>query len=516
MESTLKYKLETHSGVLPQLRTLEVSVDVSGKVKPGAMETGPALPDQAGFQHGRGERPSKQGPSPSVQAEESRGVTRVFVLSEQGKALMPCHAARARELVRKGRAGVVRRYPFVIRLKNNPHQPGSQPVAIKLDPGAKTTGIALVRLTSSAHIVLHLSELTHRGATIRENLDQRRAFRRNRRGRKMWYRAPRFNNRIRAEGWLAPSLQSRVDNVISWVRRYRRWAPITSIVVETVRFDTQKLINPEISGVEYQQGTLFCYELREYLLEKFERACVYCGRTSVPLEIDHVHPRSRGGATNAKNLVVACHGCNQAKGNQPVEDFLAGEPERLKRIKSRLQTPLKETAAVNATRAKILSELFKTQLPVEITTGGRTKFNRARLSIPKAHALDAACTGDTPALTGWNMPVLAIKACGRGSYQRTRLDRYGFPRGYLLRQKGVKGFRTGDIVRVSATKGKKAGIYTGRLAIRASGSFNIQTAQTTIQGIGHKHCHLIQQADGYHYSLQEQPIPATAKSGEFP
>src|SRR5271166_2736871 len=500
MQSTLKCKSKTHSGVLPQLRTLEVSVDVTGKVKPGTIETGPQSADQAGFQHGRGESP--QEPSPSPQREEKSGVTRVFVLSKDGRPLMPCHAARARELLRKGRAVIVRRYPFVIRLKNNPNQPTTQPITIKLDPGAETTGIALVRLTSSAHIVLHLSELTHRGARIRENLDQRRSFRANRRRRKTRYRASRFNNRTRREGWLAPSLQSRVDNVTSWVARYRCWAPITAIVIETVRFDTQKLINPEISGVEYQQGTLFSYELRENLLEKFERTCAYCGRTNVPLEIDHVHPRSKGGTNNSNNLALACHECNQAKGNQSVEDFLAEEPERLKRIKSQLQTPLKATAAVNATRTKILSELFKTELPVEMATGGKTKFNRARFSIPKTHAMDAACSGNMPQLLRWNMPVLAIKAGGRGSYQRTRLDKYGFPRGYLTRQKKAKGFQTGDIVRASVTNSKKAGVHIGRVAIRATGSFDIQTLTGTIQGIGHKHCRLIQQADGYNYTTR--------------
>ena len=255
MQSTLKYKSKTHSGVLPQLRTLEVLVDAPGKLKPGTTKTGSPCADQTGFQHGRGERP--QGPSPSLQGEENSGVTRVFVLSKDATPLMPCCAARARELLKKGKAVVVRRYPFVIRLKHNPNLPATQPVAIKLDPGAKTTGIALVRLTSSAQIVLHLSELTHRGAYIKESLGQRRSLRRNRRVRKTRYRAPRFDNRTRTEGWLPPSLQSRVDNVMSWVGRYRRWIPITSIVVETVRFDTQKLLNPEISGLEYQQGTLF-------------------------------------------------------------------------------------------------------------------------------------------------------------------------------------------------------------------------------------------------------------------
>ena len=515
MQPTLKCSSKTHSGVLPQLRTLEVSIEVTGKVKPGPIETGPLDADQAGFQHGRGERPAKAGPSPSPQREEHSGVTRVFVLSRDGSPLMPCHAARARELLREGRAVVVRRYPFVIRLKHNPNQSGSQSVAIKLDPGAKTTGIALVRLSSSAHIVLHLSELTHRGVSVRESLDRRRAFRRNRRARKTRYRTPRFNNRTRRGGWLAPSLQSRVDNVTSWVARYRRWAPITALTLETVRFDTQKFVNPEISGVEYQRGTLFSYELREYLLEKFEHACVYCGTANAPLEIGHVHPRSRGGTMSPGNLVVACRGCNQAKGNQSVEDFLAHEPERLKRIKNELQSPLKAAAAVNATRKKILSELFKTHLPVQVSSGGKTRFNRARLTIPKTHALDAACTGDMPELLGWRMPVLAIKAAGRGSYQRTRLDTYGFPRGYLTRQKRAKGFQTGDIVRASVTKGKKAGVYIGRVAIRASGSFNIQTATATIQGVSYKHCRRIQRADGYSYAIAKTAIPPTAKGVGF-
>jgi 5-methylcytosine-specific restriction endonuclease McrA len=435
--------------VLPQLRTLESSIDVSGKVKPSTIEPC-SFNEQTGVRHDRGERP--QGPSPSLQREEKRGVTRVFVLSKDETPLMPCHAARARELLAKGKAVVVRRIPFVIRLKHNPNKPGTQPVAIKQDPGAKTTGIAIVRVSPIAHYVLHLSEVTHRGAAIKDSLIQRRAFRRNRRTRKTRYRPARFENRTKAEGWLPPSLQSRVDSVMSWVSRYRRWCPITMIVVETVRFDTQLLINPEISGKGYQQGTLAGYELREYLLEKWERRCAYCGAENVPLEIDHVQPRSRGGSDKASNLVMACQDCNRAKGNQPVESFLDSDPERLKRIKSQLQILLKETGAVNATRTKILQELFKTGLALEVSTGGKTKFNRSRFNVPKTHALDAACTGNTPSLERWNIPALAIKTCGRGSYKRTNTDASGFARGYLMRKKKVFGFQTGDIVSASVPR----------------------------------------------------------------
>jgi hypothetical protein len=111
--------------------------------------------------------------------------------------------------------------------------------------------------------------------------------------------------------------------------------------------------------------------------------------------------------------------------------------------------------------------------------------------------------------------VLAIKAGGRGSYQRTRLDKYGFPRGYLIRQKKAKGFQTGDIVRALIAKGKKAGLHIGRVAIRASGSFNIQTGAATIQGVSYKNCRRIQRADGYNYSNDKMAIPPMAKAVGF-
>jgi len=126
--------------------------------------------------------------------------------------------------------------------------------------------------------------------------------------------------------------------------------------------------------------------------------------------------------------------------------------------------------------------------------------NRTRQGLPKTHALDAACVGAVEAVLDWDRPVLQIKATGRGSYQRTRLDRFGFPRGYLTRQKRHFGFQTGDYVRVEVPKGKNMGTYVGRVAVRASGSFNLQTGTGVIQGISHRHCTRLQRADGYGYS----------------
>lgn len=435
----------------------------------------------------------------------------VFVLDRNGKPLMPCSEKRARLLLARGRARVHRVLPFVIRLIDR-HVADCelQPVRIKLDPGSKTTGIALVRDVPEIDVdtgevlqgvaVLNLFELIHRGRQISEALTARRSMRRARRSRKTRYRAARFLNRTRSKGWLAPSLQHRVDTVTSWVKRIRRWAPVSGLSQELVRFDMQAMENPEISGVEYQQGTLAGYETREYLLEKWGRQCCYCDTSDVPLNVEHIRPKAKGGSNRVSNLAIACVACNQKKGVRDIEDFLSKQPDRLKRIKAQLKRPLKDAAAVNATRWALLTALQATGLSVEIASGGRTKFNRHVLSVPKTHALDAACVGQVDAICDWQKPTLTIKCAGRGSYQRTRLDRFGFPRGYLMRQKRVMGFATGDMVCATVPTGKKAGVHVGRVAVRATGSFNVQTGAGAVQGVSHKYCRLIQRSDGFGYT----------------
>jgi hypothetical protein len=163
---------------------------------------------------------------------------------------------------------------------------------------------------------------------------------------------------------------------------------------------------------------------------------------------------------------------------------------------------LKDAAAVNTTRWVLFESLKQTGLPVLTSSGGRTKFNRQQNHVPKTHALDAACVGEMDWVSNWQRPTLHIKCTGRGSYQRTRLDSFGFPRGYLMREKSVKGFATGDLVKATVTQGKKQGCYRGRVAIRATGSFNIQTREGVVQGISHRHCTLLQRGDGYGYQQQ--------------
>ena len=286
----------------------------------------------------------------------------------------------------------------------------------------------------------------------------------------------------------------RVETVMSWVSRLRKRMPLTAITCERVRFDTQKLICPEIQGTEYSQGTLFGYEIREYLLEKWGRRCAYCDLQNIPLQIDHIIPKSCGGSDRVSNLTLACSSCNQKKSNLPVEIF---SPNRAKKLLS--TPPLQAAAAVNATRNALWKRLTELPLPCEAGTGGQTKYNRNCLGVPKTHALDAACTGIVPQLQNWQIPTQQIHCTGRGSYQRTRVDRFGFPRGFLLQKKKVHGFQTGDQVTSSVPSGKKRGNYTGRVAIRASGYFNIQTTNGVVQGVHSKNCRLVQHADGYHY-----------------
>ncbi|NEO60949.1 MAG: HNH endonuclease [Moorea sp. SIO4G2] len=423
---------------------------------------------------------------------------RVFVLDKNLKPLDPCRPARARLLLKQGRAKVFRRYPFTIILPDlevencttHNHQ-------LKIDPGAKTTGLAI----RQNNTVIWGAEITHRGFQIRDALTSRRQLRRSRRNRKTRYRKPRFLNRKRPERWLAPSLMSRVHNILTWVKKLIRFCPIAGISQELVRFDTQKMENPEISGTEYQQGTLYGYEIREYLLEKWNRKCAYCGTTDTKLEIEHIKPKSLGGSDRVSNLAIACHDCNQAKGNQDIEQFLSGKPEVLKQVLSQAKRPLADAAAVNATRWKLYNELQLTGLPVETGSGGQTKYNRRRFNLVKTHWLDAACVGNVQSIYVENYQPLSIVAKGHGTRKICRTDKFGFPKRYCSRTKIHKGFQTGDIVKAVVTKGKKIGTYIGRVATRKTGSFNISTANGLIQGISHKYCQPIHKKDGYAYTI---------------
>jgi 5-methylcytosine-specific restriction endonuclease McrA len=416
-----------------------------------------------------------------------------LVLNHNKQPLDPIHPGTARRLLKAGKAAVYRLYPFTIIYKQEVNQTPT-PIVLKLDPGSKTTGIALLQNDK----LIWAAELTHRGATIKAALLSRRQLRRGRRNRKTRYRQARFLNRTRPKGWLAPSLQHRVDTTITWVNKLIKFAPIGSIVQELVRFDLQQLENPEISGIEYQQGTLLGYSVREYLLNKWNRQCTYCQVENIPLQVEHIQPKAKGGSNRISNLCLACEKCNQKKGTLDIKVFLAKKPELLKKIQQQAKRPLKDAAAVNSTRWALFNALKAIGLLVETGSGGLTKFNRTRLGLPKTHWLDAACVGVVDALDVLTNQPLLIKAQGHGTRQMCRTDKFGFPSRYVPRNKFVKGFQTGDIVKATVTSGKKIGEYVGRVAVRTSGSFNI-SAKELVQGVGHKYCQILHRKDGYSY-----------------
>ncbi|MGX1673967.1 RNA-guided endonuclease IscB [Streptomyces sp. NPDC055400] len=441
----------------------------------------------------------------------------VAVLDKHGHPLMPCHPARARKLLDTGRAVVGRHAPFVIRLKDRTVA-GSEVVgvAIRIDPGSRGTGIAvtddvggIATDVTTSRRGLYSLELQHRGAQIRKSMQQRANHRRRRRTANLRYRTPRFDNRARPKGWLTPSLRHRVDSTVSTVTRLTRWFPVTELHVEQVTFDIHALSlgQETLENGQYQQGTLKGYETRQYLLEKWNRTCAYCGGTAIPLQIDHIRPRARGGTDRISNLTLACTSCNQAKAARPVEEFLARKPARLARVLSLASVPLKDAAAMNATRRQLWNRLCRLGLPMHAWSGGRTKYNRTTHGLAKSHTLDALSVGEIPEagrLVRHPTTVLVAEATGRGCYARTRTDKYGFPRLYLPRRKEHRGFVTGDLVRATIPRGKYFGTHTGRVAVRGSGQFNIRTSQGLLQGIHHRYVSRLQRSDGYGYIVRNE------------
>ncbi|MBD2268144.1 RRXRR domain-containing protein [Anabaena sp. FACHB-1391] len=385
-------------------------------------------------------------------------MSKVFVLDTNFTPLNPIHSAQARQLLRSKKAAIYRQFPFTIILKESRSDLLISLLRLKIDPGAKFTGMVLVN--DSTGEVVFAAELKHRGFAIRDALTSRSQLRRSRRARKTRYRQPRFLNRTRPERWLAPSLQSRIENIKTWVERLRKLAPIEAISQELVRFNMQLMTNPDIQGKEYQRGS-----------------------------------------NSITNLTLSCEKCNTKKGTKDIKYFLKKDPLKLEKILKQAKRPLADAAAVNTTRTALLEVLKATGLPVETGSGGLTKFNRSEQNLEKTHWIDAACVGkSTPILNIKGVKPLLITANGHGSRQSCRTDKYGFPSRHVPREKIHFGFQTGDIAKAVVTTGKKIGTYVGKVAIRSTGSFNIYTKNGLIQGISHKFCKRIHAKDGYSYA----------------
>ena len=441
--------------------------------------------------------------SPKTQ-ESTSGVaaTRVFVVDSKNTPLMPCTPKRARLLLKSKKADVYRAHPFTIRILGRIGG-DMQESELKIDPGSKTTGFALiVNGAVRGWFCISAWELSHRGQQITKDLLSRRQLRSGRRSRKTRYREPRFLNRAKKSGWLPPSLQSRVDNVVAFSKKLQKVCPISSIAVEDVRFDTQLMQNPDISGVEYQQGELHGYEVREYQLLKWGHACAYCQITNVPLQIDHIIAKSKGGSNRVSNLCIACATCNQKKGNRSLTEFLKDKPELLAKIERQAKAPLKDAAAVNSTRKALVASLKTLGVLMSTGSGGLTKFHRTRQGYTKAHWIDAACIGSSGAKVDISRirNITQIQAKGRGSRQMRSPNKFGFPRTSTKTVKRLYGFQTGDLVRLKQPNGKYKGVHEGVVAIRATGMFDIITSNKARITAPYKRFTLLSRFDGYTYT----------------
>lgn len=301
-----------------------------------------------------------------------------YVLDIHGKPLMPTRrCGHVRRLLRDGRARVVSRTPFTIRLTYE-STAFTQGVTVGFDPGSKIMGIS----TTTEKEELLRMEVQLRDDVVK-NVSARREARRTRRARKTRHRAARFDNRKRPGGWLAPSTRQRVDSHLAVVRKVCAVLPVSRIVVETAQFDMQKIKNPDIAGEGYRHGEQAGWKnVREYVLYRDGHRCRCCaGRSGDPvLEVHHLESRKTGGDAPG-NLVTLCRTCHKK--------HHAGEIS----LKLRRSPSLRDAAAVNIYRWRIYDDLVKEygKDRVSLIYGYTTKDRRISLGLPKTSETDAFC-----------------------------------------------------------------------------------------------------------------------------
>ena len=409
---------------------------------------------------------------------------RVPVLNMRGEPLMPTTPRKAKHMLKEGKAKVVQRTPFTIQLKY-PTGEAKQDITLGIDAGYSHIGFSVVAETEE----LLSGELKLR-KDIPKLLEKRRTYRRNRRSRK-WHREPRFNNRGRNNGWLPPSLEHKLQSHARLIEQLKQILPITKVVVEVASFDQQKMQNPEISGIEYQQGELQGYEIRQYLLEKFNHRCAYCDKTDVPLEIEHIIPKSRGGTDRVSNLTISCHECNQRKGNRTAEEF--GHPE----IQERAKQSLKATAFMNSIRWKLVN-----MLDCNWTYGSITKYNRIKSGLEKSHVNDAfvVAGGGHQNRTAYIYKGKQVRRQNRSLF-KANLLKDGIKKRNTVKE--VRGFRRFDKVLYD---GIKCFIY----GLRSRGYFDLRDIEGNKIGdsVNSKKLRLIERARGRIEEVKV-PIPPT-------
>lgn len=301
----------------------------------------------------------------------------VHVLNHEGKPLMPCSPGKARKLLKSGVAKVVSREPFTIKLLFG-SSGFKQEVIVSCDSGSKVAAFAAL----SNGKVLYLSEVTLRN-DIRSNMDQKRAFRRTRRSRNTRYRKPRFNNR-RRDGWLTPTVRSKVDSHKRELAFIKKILPVTKVIIETASFDIHKITNPEVFSSGYQEGRQKdFYNVKQYVLQRDKHTCKKCKQDKCKLEVHHIQFRSNGGTDSPDNLITLCSSCHDKL------HLSANAEAESKKLSSKINKKI----TLDATQVSTIGAYLKKELIFTETFGYETKYKRETLGLPKTHYNDAICAG---------------------------------------------------------------------------------------------------------------------------
>jgi len=411
----------------------------------------------------------------------------VYVLNKRGKPLMPTSPAKAKRLLRQGKATVAKRTPFTIRLN---YETGEtvQNVVLGVDTGYKTVGLSAITEKRE----LFSSEVELRTDIIKL-LSEKRQYRRTRRNR-LWYRQARFLNRVKfkKQGWLAPSVEHKLNEHVKAVEIVKSILPVSSIVVVVAAFDIQKIKNPEISGAEYQNGeqTGF-WNVREYVLYRDNHACQHCGGKSKDkiLNVHHIEGRQTGG-DRPDNLITLCEKCHG--------DYHKGKIE----LKIKKSKGFKAETVMSILRWKIVERLRELGNVVNVTYGYLTKSSRIALKLDKSHANDAFCIagGDRQEKLDYSYFIKFVRKCNRSLF-KANLLKGGKKKVNTIKE--VFGFKRWDKVLFGKVE---CFIY----GLRSSGRFDIRrlTGEKINASVKHTNLRLMER-----FKTWRIAFPPPAKAG---
>ncbi len=408
-------------------------------------------------------------------AKQNTSVSVVYVLNMRGKPLMPTSSGKARRLLKGGKARVVKRTPFTIQL-NYATGENKQPITLGVDSGYLYVGLSAVTKKNECYS----AQVNLRSDIVKLN-SERRQYRRARRSRKTWYRPSRFLNRKKDDGWLAPSIQHKLDSHIKLIDNIKKILPVTKINIEVAAFDIQKIKNPNISGTEYQNGVQKdSWNVREYVLHRDNHTCQSCkGKSKDPvLETHHLVSRQVGG-DSPDNLLTLCDTCHKkvSKGKLKLD--------------IRIPAGFRPETFMTIVRWKLVNKLRELNNMVEHTYGYITKTNRITIGLPKSHINDAFVIAEGTTQKRVETPFLIkqVRKCNRKLFKGDRshikntADRFihGFQRFDKVLWKNIECFVFGrrkrgyfNLQRLDGTKVHTEASVKGIVLVESFNTFLIE------------------------------------------